>query len=168
MIDAGGVIGEQINSVMSGSLNTVTAKTVKDANIESPKGAVGGIVECKDNDDGKTSMSTSNADLTEIDEADVTSLSCDSNLLRSSFSAKSVILEDGYLDYDRMMTWALPTVNIARLKQIAASKKCASINGKSDIQMNLATAAKKNGNVHVQAIHVHVQAIHPIPHLCHM
>lgn len=34
----------------------------------------------------------------EVVEADATSFSCDSDLLRSSFSAKSVTTEDGFLD----------------------------------------------------------------------
>lgn len=149
MIEAGGVSGEHIKSGMSSSLSHAAAETVKDPNVDSSKSASVGTVECKDNGEGKASTSTSNADLTEIDEADVTSLSCDSDLLRSSFSAKSVILEDGYLDCERMMTWALPTVNIARLKQIAANEKCASFSGKTDTQMNLATLANKSGNVTV-------------------
>lgn len=145
--DAGKVTGEQINPAMSSSLNPITAKEDKDTNVDSLKGAVGGTTEHKDNEDGKTSASTSNTDLTEIDEADITSMSCDSDLLRSSFSAKSVILEDRYLDCDRMLTWALPTVNISRLRQIAAREKCASFSGKSGNPTNLATSAKGSGNV---------------------
>lgn len=66
-------------------------------------------------------LSNSKGALMEVEEADATSFSYDSDLLRSSFSAKSVTTEDDYLDCDKMMSWALPTVNISRLRDIASS-----------------------------------------------
>lgn len=144
---ASGLSGEQINAPSSNSAKADSTKPNKDANgtERASVGAVGGAIEQTDNDDGKASMSTSNTNLTEIDEADVTSLSCDSDLLRSSFSAKSVILEEGYLDCDRMMQWALPAVNISRLRQIAANDKCTSFGGRPT---NAAGSAKNvKGNI---------------------
>lgn len=113
--------GKQCNPTTSSSTNIAgAAREVIDMEIGTGAGAVGG----EGNDRERiSSVSSSNADLLQIDEADVTSLSCDSDLLRSSFSAKSVILEDGYIDCEKMMTWALPTVNISRLRHIAAKDK---------------------------------------------
>lgn len=55
----------------------------------------------------------------ETDEADVTSLSFDSDLNRSSFNAKSIIKEDGHLDHEKMLGWSLPTIDLSNLRKLA-------------------------------------------------
>lgn len=87
----------------------------------------------EDNHDAPNGSYLKPADM-DIEEAEATSFSCDSDLLRSSFSAKSVTTEDGYLDCDKMMSWGLPTVNISRLRDIA-NKGSLTLNTNTNTEM---------------------------------
>lgn len=50
------------------------------------------------------------------------SISVDSELFsRSSFNATSVLHDDGHLNHNKMLEWALPTINTSRLRALAAT-----------------------------------------------
>lgn len=66
-----------------------------------------------------SSNSVSSSDILEVDSSD--SISGDSEVFnRSNFNAKSIMLHDGHLDRDKLLSWVLPTIDNSRLREIAA------------------------------------------------
>lgn len=76
---------------------------------------------------GKLSQATGGSDTTasgseimELEEADGSCLSFDSDMNRSSFNSRSIMRADGHLDHAKMLSWALTTVNTSNLRRLAS------------------------------------------------
>lgn len=68
---------------------------------------------------GTNEISINCSDIMDVDSS--SSLSGDSEVFdRSNFNAKSVMLEDGHLNRDKLLSWALPTLDTSRLRKLAA------------------------------------------------
>lgn len=67
-----------------------------------------------------TSAPESGTESMEMDE-DGSSLSLDSDVFGTSFNARSIMTEEGHIDHSKMMGWALPTMDLSRLRDIAAT-----------------------------------------------
>lgn len=79
----------------------------------------------RENENDKDSMthsscSVNSSDIMEVVEESTLSVTSD-DLNKSSFNARSIMLEDGHLDRAKMMGWALPALDTSRLREIAAA-----------------------------------------------
>lgn len=89
----------------------VDEKEKPNAEQDEVMGATGGVV-CV----ASSTSSVSSSCIMEVDSSSV-----DSEVFnRSSFSAKSIIRDDGHLDRDKLLGWALPTIDTSRLREMAA------------------------------------------------
>lgn len=69
---------------------------------------------------GGSDVTASGSEIMELEEADGSSLSFDSEMNRSSFNSRSIMKADGHLDHEKMRSWALPTVNMSNLRRLAS------------------------------------------------
>lgn len=54
-------------------------------------------------------------------EEDGTSLTLDSDVFGTSFNARSIMTEVGHIDHSKMVGWALPTLDVSRLREMAGT-----------------------------------------------
>lgn len=69
---------------------------------------------------GGNEVTTSGSEIMELEEVEGSCLSFDSDLNRSSFNSRSIIKPDGHLDHEKMLSWALPTINTLNLRRLAS------------------------------------------------
>lgn len=70
---------------------------------------------------GEDAATTSSSEIMELEEAEGSCLSFNSDLNRSSFNSRSIIKADGHLDHEKMMGWVLPTIDTSNLRRLAST-----------------------------------------------
>lgn len=94
--------------------------TMKDSSLN--QGALNAVVDKMVSKDVAEAEVVSSSGTDSMDYEDGSVISVDSELLsRSSFNTKSVLHDDGHLNHDKMLEWALPKIDTSRLKLLAAT-----------------------------------------------